>query len=67
MRLSDTDMEVACDQSLHAERSLARALGSLQFLEREHQAILTGLHLQIATLTQRCSDLQFSLAMQVRR
>merc|ERR1711970_827367 len=33
-------------------------------MQREHQNILSGLHQEIAQLTQKCSDLQFTLAMQ---
>lgn len=33
-------------------------------MQREHQATLSGLHNEIAQLTQKCSDMQFLLAMQ---
>jgi len=41
-----------------------RAERAIQFMQREHQNILSGLHQEIAQLTQKCSDLQFTLAMQ---
>lgn len=46
------------------ERDLVRAERSIQFMQKEQQKILSGLHQEIAQLTQKCSDLQFSLAMQ---
>eukprot|EP00092_Neocalanus_flemingeri_P007068 GFUD01007636.1.p1 GENE.GFUD01007636.1~~GFUD01007636.1.p1 ORF type:complete len:355 (-),score=102.24 GFUD01007636.1:296-1360(-) len=46
------------------ERDLVRAERSIQFMQKEQQIILSGLHQELATLTQKCSDLQFSLAMQ---
>jgi len=46
------------------ERDLVRAERAIQFMQREQQNILSGLHQEIAQLTQKCSDLQFTLAMQ---
>ena len=62
------------------QREVVRLERAIEFMQREHQKILSGLHQEIAQLTQKCSgfisihaslsskeiisDLQFTLAMQ---
>jgi len=46
------------------ERDIVRAERSIEFIQKEQQKILSGLHKEIGQLTQKCSDLQFTLAMQ---
>lgn len=46
------------------ERDLVRAERSIEFMQKEQQKILSGLHQELTQLTQKCSDLQFTLAMQ---
>ena len=44
-------------------RDLIRAEKSLLFMQKEHQNTLSGLHEEIAHLTQKCSGLQISLSL----
>jgi len=46
------------------ERDLVRTETSLQFMQKEHQKTLSGLHEEIAQLTKKYSDMQFLMAMQ---